>query len=166
MLHYCNLYTCLNTPYKTSPLSVNRSDAQMANTLCSTYTARQWSRAHYLHYLQRTDGQVVAVTQPTEHLQCWGGVKSSPDACRCWQKQISRNEMAVYSSQLYSEMLARQPCLQSNSRASFVPTEPSPTSRKHKMYWLDLSFSTRKRMDICSTYIVTPPSLAMSFVSR
>lgn len=163
MLHYCNLHTCLNTLSKTSPLSMSRSDAQMANTLCSIYTAGQWSRARYLHYLQRTDGQVIAVTQPTDHLQCWGGIKSNPGACRCWQKQISRNEPAVYSSQLYSEMLSLQLHLQSNSHASFVPTEPSLSSRKHKIYWLDLSFSTRKRTDICNTYVVTS-SLATSFV--
>lgn len=65
-----NLYTCLNTLSKTSPLSVSRSGAQMANTVCVSYKAKQWSTAHYLHYLQMTDGQIVAVTQATEHLQC------------------------------------------------------------------------------------------------
>lgn len=156
MLHCWSiqLYTCHNPLSQTCPLSESLSDAQMADTLCSICTVGQWSRAHYLHYLQRTDGQVATVTQPTEHLQCWGGAKSSPNACRCWQKQISKTKTAVYSSQLYSEMLSLQPCLQSNSHASFVPIEPLPASRTEDVLTRFILFNQKENWHL--QYLLMP----------
>lgn len=71
--------------------------------------------------------KLVAATQPTEDSQGCRGFRHSPDACRWWQKHISRHERHVYSSRLSSEMLPPQPALRSSPRASFVPVQPSLT---------------------------------------
>lgn len=118
------------------PVCLSHSNAQMANTLCSIYTAGQWSRAHYLHYLQRQMDKLLQWPS----LQCICNVEEelSPALMLAGAGKSKFQSMKW----LFTAASFILKCYQYNHTWGVIHMpvllpEPSSARGKHKMYWLE-----------------------------